>query len=274
MQTELDNIWIALFGGGGTLINVINNLETTSFALAVAISIIYVGYKVMLYFSDINSKLDPFVLIRPLLVYAAINLYSDLVDLLILRPMGFVDEMIIDAMSPLGTPGVIDTAYDVGMQFVFPGLPGIPGVYDIVAINPLLEVLHLIIYFAASAVGFYILLRQVVIASIYYVIGLLALPLSLVVGNQSVVGSWFFGFISIMLWEPILRIMKGIVVALQVPSVNFTSGIISIALQIVLILTILQIPNYANSLVSTGSELGKGIGDSVSKSIRTKTGLA
>ena len=274
MQSVLDGFWTDLVGTGGTMGGVINNLEGLSGTFGAAIALIYIGYKVMLYFSDVNSKLDPFLIIRPAIVLGAITLYSELVDLLILRPMSFVDSMIIEAMAPIGSPGTIETGFETGMEFVFPGAAGIPGVYDIVAINPLLEVLHLIIYFAATAVGFYILLRQVVIAAVYYVIGLLALPLSLAVGNQSVVGSWFFGFISIMLWEPILRILKGIVVALQVPSVSFTDGIISIALQIVLILTILQIPKYANSLVSKGSELGSGIGDTVSRSIRKKGGLA
>jgi hypothetical protein len=274
MQTVLDGFWTDLLGGGGNMINVINNLQGRSSQIAIIIALIYIGYKVMLYFSDVNSKLDPFVIIRPCMVVGAISIYPGLVDLLILRPMGIIDAIIAEALAPIGSPASIDTAFDTGMKYVFPGSAGIPGVYDIVAINPFLEVLHLIIYFAATVVGFYILLRQVVIAAIYYVIGLLALPLSLAIGNQSVMGSWFFGFISIMLWEPILRILKGIIVELQVPSVTFTSGIVSIAMQVVLILTILQIPKYANSLVSKGSELGSGIGDTISRSIRKKGGLA
>ncbi|WP_340200100.1 hypothetical protein [Ascidiimonas sp. W6] len=281
---NLDAFWDDLVGrsGGGTIYGVVGNLQGDVQSLVVVIAIIYIGYKVMLYLSDVNSKLDPFVIIRPVLVVAAVGLYRDLVDLLLLTPMFIVDEMVSNGFNVLGAEPARETLFNTGMSYVYPGTAGIPGVYDIIAINPFLEVLHLVIYFAATAVGFYILLRQVVIASIYYVIGILALPFSLIVGNQSVLGSWFFGFISILLWGPILHIMKGIIVALNVENFNVVTiqglagvpnGILSVALQVVMILTILQIPKYANALVSKGSELGSGLGDSISRGMRKKAGL-
>ncbi|MEL6918960.1 MAG: hypothetical protein AAFO99_14670, partial [Bacteroidota bacterium] len=223
------------------------------------------------------SKLDPFVIIKPCLVLAAITLYRPLVKLLVIDPMQLIDSIVLESIEKAwgagGTAtGLIGwyenafyTLYIDSMTFVYPGSsPGL-GVYDIIAINPALEVIHLLIYFAANVVGFYILGRQVILASIYYVLGVLAVPFSLIVGNQSVLGSWFFGFISVMLWEPILRIMKAIIVAMDVTNLSFTNAILSLGLQVVMIITILQVPKFANTLVSKGSELGSGIGDTITQ---------
>ncbi|MEM9001364.1 MAG: hypothetical protein AAGB24_13960 [Bacteroidota bacterium] len=277
---DLTPFWDSLVGasGGGQMHDLVDFLIDPISRFAGVLLILYIGYKVMLYMSDIDSKLDPFVIIKPVLILGAITLYQPLVTLLIMVPMETVDWAVGDSIARLfGAPqssqaalenwlrNSFETLYTDDMTYVYPGTPSIPGVYDIVAINPFLEIIHLLIIIAANTVGFYILVRQVILASMYYVMGVLAVPFSLIASNQSVLGSWFFGFISIMLWKPLLNVMKTIVILLDAETFGFSSALVAIALQVVMVLTILQIPKFANVLVSKGSELGSGIGDTITQ---------
>lgn len=266
-------------GTGPVYALVRNNFADYAGLVAVGIAFIYIGYKVMVYLSDINSKFDPFIIIKPAMMLGSIGLYHELVELLIYIPLFGLDNLIATNL-----PGsVTDVAFRDGLTYVYPGAGTTPGVYDVIAINPMMEVLHLLIYFAASVVAFYMQLRQLVIAAIYYMVGIFAIPFSLALGNQGALSGWFYGFVSILLWGPLLSILKMIIVTLNIPNFH-TSGalapitnapvaIISIALQVICILTILQIPKYANILVAKGSELGGGLGDSISRTMRKKTGL-
>ncbi len=231
-------------------------------AFAAVIAIIYVGYKVMLYMSNPQENLDPYVLIKPILVLAAVGLYVELTDILVFKPMGLLADLIAETTKQIsGFSGVgFDKAFRDGITHVQTEGGEGAGVYDVIQINPALETLHLVIYFIASVSGFYIIFRQFMTKYIYYLLGIFVLPFSLIIGNQRALSNWFFGFVSVLLWTPILNIIKMIIIILPVKEQTFGNVLLSVALQVVLIFTILKIPRLANILVTQGSEMGKGIG--------------
>ncbi len=268
------------------LIQVVENFETTlrpkienfvteilpyAMILGSGIVFIFVGYKVMRYMANPEDRLDPYAIIQPVLVLAAMTLYKDLIDLLLLQPVDLIGQ-IIDAIalqtSGINDPNNFELAFRGSITHVqSTGAEG-SGVYDIMQINPFLEIIHLLIYFVASVAGGYIMFRQLITKYIYLILGVFVLPLSLIIGNQKVLSSWFFGFLSVLLWLPVLKIIKMIILLLPVTGTSFTDVLLSVALQLVMIFTILQVPKYANMLVSQGSSIGNNVGKSVAEGIK------
>ncbi|QCX00661.1 hypothetical protein FGM00_11290 [Aggregatimonas sangjinii] len=293
MQQLFDNLLGRVFGvgtGSGNGYEFVDALRTYSLQFAAVLMILYIGYKALLYFSDIETRLDPFILIRPIMVMCIISLYSPLVNLLVKQPIDIIDAMVETSSqtalesdhNPTGDlKDVTDTyadwyknAFEDTMQYVDDGSSSKPGkgVFDILAINPFLELVHLIIFLVATVVGFYIMARQIILIGIYYVVGILVLPFALIVGNQDVARNWYFGFIAIMMWEPVLKILKTILISLKVQGESYENGMFSIALQVVMIFTILQVPKFANLLVSKGSEMGSQVGGTVMSTVSGAAG--
>ena len=265
---DIEVFWNALMGPTGNMTQFVDRILGTMGSFAGVLVTIYVAYKVILYMANISSNLDPFVLVKPVSILAALGLYQELVALLIIKPIMLLQEILEDAAkAQFGSN--FDADFMTSITNTYQGTPSVPGVFQFIGTFPVLETIHLIIYFAAMVVAYYMLMRQVIFASIYYVLGTLALPLSLIVGNQGVLGGWFFSFISIMLWGPVLIILKCIIVSINPVNNNYnwTNAIVSIALQIVMVLTILRIPSFANSLVSSGSALSSNVGDTVISTI-------
>lgn len=236
--------------------NILGNLR----ALVVILFVLHIGYKIMMYMVKIDSPMEPFLLVRPIVIIAAFALYQPLTNFLVIRPMNIVSG-VVDAgiaASGIGNPNAINfqDRFIDAMTFVFPGAPGIPSIFDIVAISPGLEIIHLIIQMISMVVAMYMLIRQFVLAALYYIIGTLVLPFALIAGNNSVIGNWYFGFISVLLWEPIIHIMQAVLISLNVAAIGFQSALIALALQVVMILTILQVPKFSSIVVSKGSEAG------------------
>ena len=244
--------------------------------IAAVFATLFIAYKVMLYMADVSSKLDPFVIIRPCLLLGCIVLYEPLVELLLFTPTDFLGEIVRDAMN-LNTADQLKTfgqEFIGNMTFVplatastaailagtAAGTAAGAGVFAILALSSGLELFHLFLTFAASAVGMYILVRQVIVMSVYYILGVFAIPLSLIAGNQSVFASWFFGFLSVLLWLPVLNVLMYIIKEIQLDQLIFTNALFSIGMQIAFIGLILQVPKYANMLVSKGSEATQGGG--------------
>lgn len=276
MDVVLDAFWADLFGveaASGHIYEFVEKILINMRLVAGVIATTYMGYKVMLYFSDIETKLDPSVIIKPLMILGIMSLYSDLVDLLIRWPMEIIDLIIDQGVTGISWPtptvdpgvpvGTIQERFEAVMTYVdLAASPGL-GIYDILAINPTLELIHLLIYLTALVVGYYMLFRQIVLIAIYYITGTIALPFSLIAGNQATAGNWYFGFISIMMWKPMLKIMQVIIISLDPTDKTWDNALFPVALQIVMIITILQIPKFANLVVSKGSELGQDVGKNV-----------
>ncbi|MDQ1856022.1 hypothetical protein [Chryseobacterium sp. WLY505] len=233
----------------------INESRPYVLLMAVTLTFVFVGYKVMKAMSDPDEKMGRDALLRPILTLMAITLYIPLVKLLLFDTVDIVSEIVKHgAYRVTGrSPADFEQAFQSGITHVQgTGADG-NGVYDLLQVNPFLEFIHIIIYFVASVVGGYILMRQLLMIFIYYILGMFALPFSLIISNERILKSWFFGFLSILLWEPILTIMKVIIVLLPVGNTAFTNVLLSVAFQVIMILMVLKVPQFANLLVDPES---------------------
>lgn len=242
----------------------INESRPYVLLIAVTFTFVFVGYKVMKAMADPDEKIGRDALLRPILTLMAITLYIPLVKLLLFDTVDILSDIVKHgAYKVTGrSPADFDKAFQTAITHVQgTGADG-NGVYDVLQINPFLELFHIIIYFVASVVGGYILMRQLLMIFIYYVLGIFVLPFSLIVSNERILKSWFFGFLSILLWEPILTMLKVIIVLLPVDKTEFTNVLLSIALQVIMILMILKVPQFANLLVDpeSGNKLSNKAG--------------
>ncbi len=266
MDAILDTFWQNLFGVGsssGAIYGFVEAILVDMRKVAAVLVTIFMGYKVMLYFSDMETRLDPFVIIKPLIFLFVLSVYSPLVDMLVRVPMEIVDDIIDQHINHT------EADFEDAITHVDDGSAAGPGqgLFDILAINPTLELIHLLIYLASTMVAYYMMFRQIILIAIYYIVGTIALPFSLIAGNQDTARNWYLGFIAVMMWKPMLKIMQGIIIALDPAAVSFTNALFSVALQIVMILTILQIPKFANLVVSKGSDAGSDVGGKFMSSV-------
>ena len=95
--------------------------------------------------------------------------------------------------------------------------------YDILQVNPILELLHLFIYFAGSFVGYYMLIKQALSIGLYYIMGYFSIIFSLIPGNEKSFLNWSLSFLAILLWEPFIIILKYLVILTRIESESFTS---------------------------------------------------
>ncbi len=264
----IDKFHDAIFLGRNGLLGLFDyvaGIIKYSYALAAILMIILVGSKVISYFANPAGNLDPYVLVKPILIVAALALYKPLVDLVLFSPTDIIAGITEEAAQRVtNSPSAqaFEDSYSSSITHIQDtstnqdGSQG-DGVYDVVQVSPFLEVMHLIIYFIASVVAGYIMLRQLIYKGIYFVLGIFALPLAMIPGNQDVIKKWFFGFLSVLLWLPILTILKTILILIHNNSgQGFAQVLLSICLQIVMIIAVLRVPKYANILVSAGSDSG------------------
>lgn len=242
----------------------INESKPYILLITVTFTFIFIGYKVMKSMADPDEKIGRDTLLRPVLTLMAVTLYIPLVKLFLFDTVNILTDII--KQGAYRVTGRSPAAFDQTFQRAITHVQGTGadgnGVYDILQINPFLELFHIIIYFIASVVDGYMLLRQLLMIFIYYVLGIFVLPFSLVISNERVLKSWFFGFLSVLLWEPILTIMKVIIILLPVESTEFTNVLLSVAFQIIMILMILKVPQFANLLVDpeSGNRFGNRTG--------------
>lgn len=229
---------------------------------------ILVGSKVMSYFANPGGNFDPYVLVRPILILGALVLYEPLVDFLLIQPVDLITG--VTEQGALSVTGAIDgqnfenyfesTITDIQDTSVNEDGSQGDGVYDLLQLNPGLEFLHLILFFVARVIAAYILLRQLIYKGIYLVLGIFVLPFSLIPGNGDVVKKWFFGFLAVLLWLPVLKILQTIIILISqsagTESLFSADALLSIALQVLMVIAVLRVPSYANFMVTAGSGSG------------------
>lgn len=240
---------------------------------------ILVGSKVMSYFANPGGNFDPYVLVRPILILAALVLYQPLIDFLLIEPVNLITG--ITEQGALSVTGAIDSQnFEEYFENAITNIEDTSvnddgsqgdGVYDFLQLNSGLEFLHLIIFFVARVVAAYILLRQLIYKGIYLVLGIFVLPFSLIPGNSDVVKKWFFGFLAVLLWLPVLKILQTIIILIgQSAGIGQPGGsmfsnaadiLVSIALQVLMVIAVFRTPNYANFMVTAGSGSGSRFTD-------------
>ncbi|RLJ30709.1 hypothetical protein CLU97_0092 [Chryseobacterium sp. 7] len=133
----------------------INESRPYVLLMAITFTFVFVGYKVMRAMSDPDEKIGRDTLLRPILTLMAITLYIPLVKLLLFDTVDILSAVVKQgAYSVTGrNPGDFEKAFQAAITHVQgTGADG-NGVYDVLQINPFLELFHIIIYFVASVVG-------------------------------------------------------------------------------------------------------------------------
>ncbi|WP_025741799.1 hypothetical protein [Aquimarina pacifica] len=234
--------------------------------LASIFMVVLVGVRVIKYFINPSENMDPLILVKPILILAAIVLYQHLIDFLLIKPVDLVTSLTNNAVMTTLNISNLDNFLDIAnaqlttIKNESTNDNGQFSIYEVLQLSTFLEIFHLFIQIIALVITGYILMRQVLLKAIYFVIGILVLPFSLIPGNFEILKRWFFGFLAVLLWIPILRIFQAILVLInQAELPHFSQPLFSVVLQIVMILFIIQVPKYANFLVSgSGDSDGNG----------------
>ncbi len=238
---------------------------------------IYIGYKVMRSWTGESEKLDAATLLRPCLILASLALYRPLVTLLMETPIGIVNDIILagaDATTGIPRANFAQTIQNTLTFSQTTGGPDGGGINDVLQVHPFLEFINLFVFFLAYIAGGYILFRQLIVKTIYFMLGPFALAFSLIVGNERTITGWFQGYISVLLWLPVLSLIQTIIalIPLQDPNNLFSTKdvVFSMVVQIVMVLAVLKVPQYANILVTQGSSMGQQSGGTMSSMMKYK----
>lgn len=279
IESLLENLQSVLFPetGESGVIAFTNYIIQYSYILASILMVILVGTKIATYFANPIKEIDPYILTRPILILMALSLYQPLVKYLLTTPVDLITDIVEGAAvhaTNTSDTNEFNTIYtrQLTSNFTsafteFDSEKPMSGLSEILSFSTIFEVLHILIYFVSLGVAGYILVRQVLLKILYYILGVLVLPLSLIPGNDEILKKWFFGFLSVLLWVPILRIAQTILFFMneiaservKLFDEDLLQSLFSVILQIVMIFFILAVPKYANMLVSgSGDNDGSG----------------
>jgi hypothetical protein len=214
--------------------------------------LIFVVYKVVLYMTNLEKGLDPYIIIRPCLLLVGIVLYQNLVETFLITPMSIISQVIENSIVDL--TGIDSDSFSAKFNSSMTRTDD--RLYDVLQINPILELLHLIIYFVGSFVSYYMLIKQSLSIGIYYVMGYLSILFSLIPGNEKSFLNWCLSFLAILLWEPFIVILKYLTILTRIDSTSFTSFFVIVAVQITVIFLFLKVPSFCEFLINSGSPLG------------------
>lgn len=231
------------------LIDTFHNYISTFTGILV---LIFIVYKVTLYMVNPEKGLDPYILIRPCLILAGVLLYNPLVELFMLTPMSILSEIVRESI--LNLSGIDATGFDGRFDSSMTRTDD--RLYDVLQINPFMELIHLFIYFVGSFVGAYMLIKQALSIGIYYIMGYFSLIFSLIPGNENSFKNWSLSFLAILMWEPFILILKYLVILTKIETVSFTSFFVIVAVQISSIFLFLKIPRFCEFIINGGSPLG------------------
>lgn len=214
--------------------------------------LIFVVYKVILYMVNPEKGLDPYILVRPCLILAGIVLYNPLVETFMITPMKLLADIVKE--SVLNLSGIDATGFDGRFNSSMTRTDD--RLYDVLQINPIMEFLHLLVYFVGSFVAAYMLIKQSLSIAIYYIMGYFSVIFSLIPGNERSFMNWSLSFLAILLWEPFILILKYLIILTRIETVDFTSFFVVVAVQITSIFLFLKIPRFCEFLINGGSPLG------------------
>lgn len=214
--------------------------------------LIFVVYKVILYMVNPEKGLEPYILVRPCLILAGIVLYNPLVETFMITPMKLLADIVRD--SVLNLSGIDATGFDGRFNSSMTTTDN--RLYDVLQINPFMEILHLLVYFVGSFVATYMLIKQALSIAIYYIMGYFSVMFSLIPGNERSFMNWALSFLAILLWEPFILILKYLIILTSIDTEGFTSFFVIVAVQICSIFLFFKIPRLCEFLINGGSPLG------------------
>ena len=230
----------------------IDDLQYYLSTIAGVLVLIFVVYKVIVYMVNPEKGLDPYILVRPCLILAGIVLYNPLVETFMITPMKLLADIVKE--SVLNLSGIDATGFDGRFNSSMTRTDD--RLYDVLQINPIMELLHLLIYFVGSFVAAYMLIKQSLSIAIYYIMGYFSVIFSLIPGNERSFMNWSLSFLAILLWEPFIIILKYLIILTRIETVSFTSFFVIVAVQISSIFLFFKIPRLCEFLINGGSPLG------------------
>ncbi len=214
--------------------------------------LIFIVYKVTLYMVNPEKGLDPYIIVRPCLILVGIVLYNPLVELFMLTPMKLLADIVEE--SVLNLTGIDATGFNGKFNSSMTRTDD--RLYDVLQVNPFLELLHLLIYFVGSFVGTYMLIKQTLTIAIYYIMGYFAVIFTLIPGNERSFLNWSLSFLAILLWEPFIIILKYLIILTRIDTDGFTSFFVVVSVQITSIFLFFKIPRFCEFLINGGSPIG------------------
>lgn len=223
-----------------------------------ALVVIYIASKVYQYYSNLDKGLDPLVVIRPCIILALIVLYEPIVNFFLIKPTRLLNDLIVDTILQVSGGNI--TAFNSKFSNIM--VANDPNIFNALQINPMLEFLHLIIYFVAGFVANYMLLRQVINLAIYHILGYFSIIFSLIPGNENALKTWILTYLSILLWAPFIFIIKYLAILTQIDATNFKSFLAIVAVQVSLIFLFTKVPAFCETLVNTGNPISSPISGS------------
>ena len=254
--TEISNSWL----------NFVKGMQLFSAILF----IIVIGIGVFKLFLNPGQTVISQILIRPILFLCALTLYSSLVDLLIYDPVEIIVKSLYkdyDVKSSELVKGFSDMLIGLKENADSANQPG--GFFQIIK-NAIMNAIFWLILIVVKSVIAYVFFMGTCLSAIYFALGPLAITLSLIPGNEKVLEKWFYGFLSYLLWQPILILIMMITVA-SFSVIQTTMGtmsvnaILSLCLCVGVIFFLLMTPKISNLLVAHGSEAGHGMVSNAAK---------
>lgn len=227
--------------------------------------LIFVVYKVVLNMVNPEKGLDPYIIVRPCLILVGLILYNPLVELFMLTPMKILSDIIQQSILDLSGIDIngFDGRFNSSMTRTDDRL------YDVLQVNPFMELLHLLIYFVGSFVATYMLIKQALTIAIYYIMGYFSVMFSLIPGNEKSFMNWSLSFLAVLLWGPFIFILKYLIILTRIDTQGFASFFVIVAVQVSSIFLFFKIPRFCEFLINGGSPLGAphsgGAGSAISK---------
>jgi hypothetical protein len=214
--------------------------------------LIFIVYKVVINMVNPEKGLDPYIIVKPCLIMAGLVLYNPLVEFFMLTPMKILADIIKQSILDLSGIDItgFDARFDSSMTRTDDRL------YDVLQVNPFMELIHLLIYFVGSFVATYMLIKQTLTLAIYYVMGYFSVMFSLIPGNEKSFTNWSLSFLAILLWEPFIFILKYLIILTRIDSQSFTSFFVVVAVQLSSIFLFFKVPRFCEFLINGGSPLG------------------
>jgi len=230
----------------------INDFHTYLSTLAGVLVLIFVVYKVALYMVNPEKGLDPYIVVRPCLILAGIVLYNPLVEYFLITPMNILTDIVKDSIHNL--TGINATGFDARFNSSMARTDD--RLYDVLQINPIMELFHLLIYFVGGFVGSYMLIKQALTLAVYYIMGYFSIVFSLIPGNENSFKNWSLSFLAILLWEPFILILKYLIILTRIDTNGFSSFFVIVGVQLSAIFLFFKIPRFCEFLINGGSPLG------------------
>ncbi len=288
----------------GLLFEFLNYVTPGLELLAAAVGVIVITYKIISAWIS-KDAIDPKMFIRPILTIIGIRYYEDLLSLLVHYPVIFIQDIMLDSVvieqstytnvttditGGLTTTETFTKSYSGGAAKFLTVVNNMETVFSDIEQNNMsdtfatsytiiyaLAVIDAFLSFCAKCCIGYMLLKQLAQNAIMFCMGFLALILSVVPGNETVLKKWLYSYVMILLWVPCLIVMCKVMVGIDVvngaQTQSMVAGMFLIPIKALLIFCIFKVSDFATAMVDAGVAIKpietSGVGKQIRERIKT-----